>query len=172
MTEESFSKGDWIVHSNHGVGQVKGIEKKELDGVKHSYFRVRTSNCVYWLLEKNVEVPHIRPLVSRYKINKALSILRKKPKPLPKDYKIREMAIKEMISDSSIYSKARLIRDLYGRKYTAKLNQTDIDVLEKIKKQFLNEWSLIGDKDVDELSVNLSELLKKSVKKLEDGANI
>ena len=129
---------------------------------------MRTSDSVYWLPEKNVEVPHIRPLVSRYKINKALSIIRKKPKSLPKDYKIRALAIKEMISDSSIYSVARLIRDLYGRKYTAKLNQSDIDILEKITKQFLNEWSLIGDKDSEKLSIKLNGLLQKSVNKLEN----
>ena len=33
---ELLDKGDWIVHARYGVGQVKGIEKKELEGENFS----------------------------------------------------------------------------------------------------------------------------------------
>jgi RNA polymerase-interacting CarD/CdnL/TRCF family regulator len=36
----TYSKGDWIVHAYYGVGQVKGIEKKELEGEKKLFFKV------------------------------------------------------------------------------------------------------------------------------------
>jgi RNA polymerase-interacting CarD/CdnL/TRCF family regulator len=35
----TFSKGEWIVHARYGVGQVKGIEKKELEGEQKLFLK-------------------------------------------------------------------------------------------------------------------------------------
>ena len=32
VQETTYEKGDWIVHAIYGVGQVRDLEKKELDG--------------------------------------------------------------------------------------------------------------------------------------------
>ena len=31
VQQNTYSKGDWIVHAHYGVGQVRGIEKKEFN---------------------------------------------------------------------------------------------------------------------------------------------
>ena len=40
VQQSTFERGDWIVHANYGVGQVRELEKKELDGQKRSFYRV------------------------------------------------------------------------------------------------------------------------------------
>ena len=167
--EESFSKGDWIVHANYGVGQVKRKEKKVLEGDKKTFFRVKTFNGVYWLPVKNIAAPRIRRLASEYQIKKALSFIRKPPVKLPKDYKRRTKQITEALQDGSLYTMAKVIRDLHGRKVTVKLNQTDISLLEKITQRFLNEWSVVAGEEVEVLEEKLNTALQTSIKKTKDG---
>ncbi len=42
MTEEIYTRGDWIVHANYGVGQVKGKNTRILDGEERTFLKVRT----------------------------------------------------------------------------------------------------------------------------------
>ena len=115
-TEESLSKGDWIVHAHYGVGQVKQKEKKILEGDKKTFFRVKTFNGIYWLRVNNTAAPRIRRIASDYQIKKALSLICKPPVELPKDHKQRGKQINEALNDGSLYTMAEIIRDLHGRK--------------------------------------------------------
>lgn len=169
--EESFSKGDWIVHTHYGVGQVKRKEKKILDGDKKTFFRVKTFNGVYWLPVKNIAAPRIRRLASEYQIKRALSFIRKPPVVLPKDHKRRGKQLTEALKDGSLYTMAKVIRDLHGRKVAVKLNQTEVALLEKVTKRFLNEWSVVTGEEVDVLAEKLNQALQKSIQKAEEGEN-
>ena len=160
---ELLDKGDWIVHAHYGVGQVKGKEKKEFEGEKETFFRVRTFNGVYWLPIDHTDVDHIRPLASKYQINKALRMIRKPTEKLPKDYKKRGRKISVVLCDVALYPKAKMIRDLYARKRTKKLNFSEGDALEKMKKIFIDEWSLVDDKDREALEQKLRQALRTSI---------
>jgi RNA polymerase-interacting CarD/CdnL/TRCF family regulator len=166
--EEYFTKGDWIVHAHYGVGQVKQKEKKILEGVKKVFLRVKTFNAEYWLPIKSTKVPHIRPLASEYQIKKALTLIRKPPNTLPKDYKRRGKEISQVLNDGSLYSKAQVIRDLHGRKMTKPLNQTEVALFDKIKQEFLCEWSVITNKDDEVLAEKLEQALISSSEKISD----
>ena len=66
IQSSAYSKGDWIVHTHYGVGQVRGIEKKVLDGENKLFFRVKTFDGVYWLSVVRTDVEYIRPITSEY----------------------------------------------------------------------------------------------------------
>ena len=161
-----YSKGDWIVHANYGVGQVKGKDNKSLEGVKKTFLKVKTFNSIYWLPVTGLNVDHIRPLASKYQINRALTLIRKAPKEMDKDHKQRTKAISEAFADVSLYTKARMIRDLNARRITVHLNQSEVDAFDKMKKQLLNEWSVISEADMDELEEKLDKALQKSASKI------
>jgi RNA polymerase-interacting CarD/CdnL/TRCF family regulator len=163
--QQTYSEGDWIVHAYYGVGQVKGRDKKSLGGEKQSFFKVKTFNSVYWLPIKKADVDHIRPLASLYQIRRALSLIRKAPEELSNDYKIRGKAISKALRDVSLYAKARMIRDLHGKKFTSKLNISDQEALEKMKKQFLIEWAVVKENDPQELEEKLRQALHTSIEK-------
>jgi RNA polymerase-interacting CarD/CdnL/TRCF family regulator len=166
MSDEIYSKGDWIVHTAYGVGQVKGKDTKILDGNKKSFLKVKTFSSEYFLPTKNWDVPHIRPLSSIYQMRKALSIIRKPPEPMRKDYKQRGKQISEALADPSLYSKAEIIRDLSGRKKTGKLNVSEGEIFEKTINEFINEWSVVSDQDKEELRERLDTALEISIEKL------
>ena len=160
--ESTYERGDWIVHARYGVGQVRDMEKKVLEGAKKEFFRVRTFDSEYWLSVSRTDVEYIRPVTSEYQINKALRMIRKEPKQLPENHTERTKVINEAINDPSLHHKARMIRDLYGKEQESKLNFTEEDALIKMRKQFLDEWSVIKDVDRSILEEKLDKALSMS----------
>jgi len=163
----TYSKGDWIVHAQHGVGQVKGIEKKVLDGENKVFFRVKTFNGVYWLSVVQTNVEYIRPITSEHKIKQALTTIRKTPKSLPKDHNKRNKVIVDSLKDPSLLAKARMIRDLNGKQQESRLNFTEEDAFIKMKNQLLDEWSVVQNEDRDILEEKLEKALQTSIEKWE-----
>ena len=162
----TFSKGEWIVHARYGVGQVKGIEKKELEGEQKLFFKVKTFDGVYWLSAVRTNVKYIRPITSPYQIKRALTLIRKPPKELPENHTERSKLITETLRDPSLYPKARMIRDLNGKQHETKLNFTEEDAFLLLKRQLLNEWSVIQDADPEVLEGKLDKALDTSIDKL------
>ena len=163
--QETLAKGDWIVHAHYGVGQIKGKENKEFEGEKETFFRVKTFNGVYWLPINNIDADHIRPLATKYQISRALRLIRKAPENLPKDFKQRGKKISVVLKDVALYPKAQMIRDLYARKRSKQLNFSEGDALEKMKKIFIDEWSLVADHEREDLESKLRQALHTSIDK-------
>ena len=158
----TFEKGDWIVHAHYGVGQIRDMEKKELDGATKKFFRVRTFNSVYWLSAARTGAEYIRQIASEYQIKRALQLIRKTPKQLPEIHTERKKVINEAVKDASLYTKARMIRDLNGKEQESKLNFTEEDALLKMRKQFVDEWSVVKDMDREILEAKLDRTLNAS----------
>ncbi|MGB7875478.1 MAG: CarD family transcriptional regulator [Anaerolineales bacterium] len=170
VQQSTYSKGDWIVHAHYGVGQVRGIEKKELDGEKKVFFRVKTFDSVYWLSVVRTDVEYIRPITSERQIRRALTMIRKPPEKLPENHTKRGKLVIEAVKDPSIYAKARMIRDLNGKQQESKLNFTEEDAFLKMKKQLLTEWSVVQDMERDVLEEKLEKALETSIEKLPEAA--
>ena len=166
MQSNTFEKGDWIVHAHHGVGQIRDMEKKELDGATKKFFRVRTFNSVYWLSAARTRAEYIRQIASEYQIKRALQLIRKSPKKLPEVHTERKKLINDAVKDASLYTKACMIRDLNGKGQESKLNFTEEDALIKMKKQFVDEWSVIKDVDRAILEDKLDKVLNVSSQKI------
>jgi len=162
VQQSTYTKGDWIVHAHYGVGQVKELEKKELEGEKRIFHRVKTFDGEYWLSVSGTDVEYIRPIASEYQIKRALTMVRKTPEALPESHTQRGKVINEAIKDSSLYTKACMIRDLNAREQEAKLNFSEEATLLKMKKQFLDEWSVIKKMDREILEEKLDEALNTS----------
>jgi RNA polymerase-interacting CarD/CdnL/TRCF family regulator len=131
---------------------------------------VKTFDGIYWLSVFRTDVEYIRPITSKYQIKRALTIVRKSPEKLPENHSKRNKLIHEALNDPSLYPKARLIRDLSGKQKESKLNFTEEDALLKMKKQFLNEWSVVQNMDREVLEEKLDKALETSLEKLAETA--
>ena len=58
-----------------------------------------------------------------------------------------------------------MIRDLHGKQQDSKLNFSEEDALLKMKKQLLNEWSIVEDVDRKVLEEKLEKALETSIEK-------
>jgi RNA polymerase-interacting CarD/CdnL/TRCF family regulator len=158
----TFSKGDWIVHTYYGVGQIKGIETKQIDDSKTKYFKVDTKNSIYFVPVNNIDVERVRPVASQYMIRKVKKILKDKPEELPLDHNIRKRHISNLLTDCSLVTAAKLIRDLTNRKSISRLNDHEEKTLENLIDQLVLEWSIVIKSDIEKASQQFEEALSES----------
>jgi RNA polymerase-interacting CarD/CdnL/TRCF family regulator len=161
--KDEYKKGDWIVHAYYGVGQIKGEDRKAIDGVKKKYFRVKTKTMTYWLPIDNSDVEHIRPVASKNLFTRSLKIIQKKPHKMANDYRSREKEISEAFAACSLKSLAALIRDLYGRRAYGKINAREGEILERAKRFFVNEYVIVANTDPEDARNILENALVQSV---------
>lgn len=163
MTENknSFSRGDWIVHLTHGIGQVRCIEKKTLGGEKVKYFRVENKDSVFWVPVEHAEQSRIRPLASRYQLRKALKVLKKPPQEEKLDHKQRQELIKETRSNGSLPMICKLVRDFSAMQDSKSLGENGKRSLIFFKDLLLQEWSICADLTIEEAKSRLDELLSR-----------
>ncbi|HZD56903.1 MAG TPA: CarD family transcriptional regulator [Anaerolineales bacterium] len=158
-----YSKGDWIVHQYHGVGQIKGIVKKKLNGKETRYYRVKTHDSTFFVPVKKADNQRIRPLTSRAKFKKALKILERPPEAMSSDHNTRRSRIRQAKSEGTVEYFLEIIRDLTARERDSKLNTTETRALRRFKNRVLYEWAACMDIDVEEAREQLEARLRPVV---------
>ncbi len=162
MADFMFQKGDWIVHTAYGVGQIRKIEKKPIHGEMVNVFRVKTKDSVYWLPVANAGNDRIRRIADRQNLEKALKQLNAKPREIGTDYRTRNNHIAEVFSQGSIQSKVELLRDLMGLRQEKVWSNTENDAANTIFEQLSSEYSVICEVSLDEARDQLNQLVMKN----------
>jgi RNA polymerase-interacting CarD/CdnL/TRCF family regulator len=141
--DPAYVIGDWLIHIHYGVGQIVGIEEKQLEK-KRRFFRVKAqeNNGVYWIpVKQAAENDRVRPIAAQTRLNEALEILQLPPEVMDEEQKIRKEQIREARSAGEPLPIAKLIRDLTGRKAAKSLTMVEKSSLDYFKKRLISEWS-------------------------------
>ena len=141
-----FNTGDWVVHYYHGVGQVKGIVEKGLEGNEKTFYKVTTKNIDYWIPIEDEDCDHIEPIRTEQDFEEALKVLESKPEPIAKHHKSRKKKIHDRWLNGDLLNRAKLLRDLNGRLKLIKLSFSEKEMLEKVRKYFISEWLIVDSK--------------------------
>ena len=161
-----LKEGDFIVHATHGVGKITGIESKQLDNEKRVFYVVKTNKLTYWLPVVQSQSNRIRSVCAPSTFKKALSEIRHNPEALSNNFRKRIKFIKEEMGRCSVSANARLIRDLHARNAEKNLHVNEHRTLDKLKDQFVNEWSVSADISKSEARTKLEEALSISISKM------
>lgn len=161
----SFGKGDWIVHTYYGVGQIKNIETKIIDDQKTKYYRVETDNSTFFVPVDNVDSERIRSIASQYMLRKVKKILKAPPSDLPEDHNERKRFISECISDCSFDRTAELVRDLFARKSEHGLNDHETKIFDKLSTRLVTEWSITQGIDIEKATDQFDDALQEAIAK-------
>ncbi|MDH3943540.1 MAG: hypothetical protein OEV06_05545 [Anaerolineae bacterium] len=156
-----FSKGDWIVHLHYGVGQITGVEKKQIGDEKNSYYRAKTANSIFWVPVIDPDATRVRQASSKYKIRKAIQIIKDTPVPLSDDHNERKRQINEAMGEIGIESGAQLLRDLSARQASSKLNPSEEKALDQFSQNFILEWSVSMDTDIEKIREKFQQLISE-----------
>ena len=161
-----LKEGDYIVHSTHGVGRIKGIDRKKLAGEKQIFYVIKTEKLTYWLPMIESKSKRIRSVCAPATFNKALSVIRKKPVPLSNNFRTRIKYIKDEMAKCSVMANSRLIRDMHARNAEKNLHVNEHRTLEKLKNQFASEWTIAAGIEKNIAVAELERALSKSIVKL------
>lgn len=161
-----LSEGDFIVHSRHGLGQITGMDTKELLGDRKVFYVVKTNNITYWLPVGESGSDRIRPIASPKTFKKALEVAAEEPQPLEENFRRRLAYIKEKIQDCSLLTKVALIRDMYARNARKDIHINEKKIMDTLQQQFINEWVSACDIEMEKAKDELRKALKLSSKLL------
>ena len=155
-----YSKGDWIVHSHYGIGQIKGIDKKGISGEETRYYRIQTTDSTFWMPVDQMDSEILRPLSSPAEIQKAVAALQKPAKEMSSNYKTRQSRIRDVQDRNTPRAIARLIRDLRARqREKGALNKTERSAFRTLKQRLVEEWAIVTDAKSEKIASKLDNLL-------------
>ena len=160
---DSLGKGDWIVHSYYGIGQIRNVETKLIDQKKVRYYKVKAKNSTFFVPVNNLLNSRIRPLSTEYRLRKAKKALKSEPRSLPQNHNDRKKLIQEISSDRTLDTTAELIRDLAYRKETEGLNDYEEKTLQMLEKLFVREWAIIKNSTEEEILAELEKIIRDEI---------
>ena len=161
MSDEvlEFAEDDWIVHQNYGIGQIKGIETREIAGKKNSYYKVVAHDSTYYVPLDESGSDRVRPVTSTSNMRRIIRTLQKPSKEFSDDYKERKREIRERLDEGSLISKARMVRDLAAWRKAHRLNTTEEEILDQLTERLVMEWSVCMEIEINEVRGKLRSLL-------------
>lgn len=164
--KSKYKIGDWLVHHQFGVGEIKDIIEKGLEEDRKTFYKVKTKKNTYWLPVGDEDNDRVEPLRNKKEFNTMLEILAAKPEKIASNHKSRNKEIHERWKEGTLESRARLMRDLSGRLNRKSLNFNERQLLKKIQTQFIDEWLLVDPKiDGKEAKQKVQQALQESAKK-------
>lgn len=156
----NYQSGDWIVHKHYGIGQIRGVEEKTISGQSAPYFRVKSERSTFWVsVEDSVQSTYIRPVPTPEDCQEMVEVLKRPPRSLPDDFRVRQRYITEVEQGDSLVDVARLVRDLWARRADKSLNGTERQALRNLKERLLEEWSASMGIDKSECKGRMHTLL-------------
>ena len=155
-----YAEEDWLAHSYYGIGQIKGIEVKNISGASVDYFRIQTTGSTFWVPVDRMDSEKMRPVSTLEEFRLAIAILQRPPKEMSPDHQVRKTRIQRVQLQNTLEDIARLIRDLRARQRDrGKYNLGENNAVRTFKQRLVDEWSVVTGKNVESVTSSLDTLL-------------
>lgn len=159
------SKGAWIVHTNYGIGQIKGIDVKDISGEETHYYRIKAKDSTFWIPVDQLDGELLRPVSTQQEIQQAVAVLQKPPQEMSSNYKVRQQRIQKARIRNTPKAMARVIRDLRARRRKkGPLNTTERSAYQTFKQRLIEEWAVVTGNGVEKVTLKIDQLLNQPTK--------
>ena len=135
---------DYVVYPKHGVGQILSVGTKIVGGIEVQCYEIKfEKDKAVGLLPINKQ-SHLRPLSTINQVNKAITILKGKPKIKRTMWSRRAQEYEQKIVSGKIYDLAEVVRDLNkGNDIPEGQSYSERQLLEKAYDRILNEFQIV-----------------------------
>jgi len=139
-----FKIKDYVVYPKHGVGQILSVSSKLIGGIEVQCYEIKfEKDKAVGLLPINKQ-SHLRPLSTINQINKAMTILKGKPKIKRTMWSRRAQEYEQKIVSGKIYDLAEVVRDLNkGNDVLVDQSYSERQLLEKANDRILSEFQIV-----------------------------
>ncbi|UCH20175.1 MAG: CarD family transcriptional regulator [Deltaproteobacteria bacterium] len=122
----TFQVGDLAVYPAHGVGKIKAIETRVINGEKHDFYimNVLENNMLIMIPTNNVESVGLRDIIDKKEISKVYQVIKTRKESLNDNqtWNRRYREYMDKIKTGSLYDVAEVFRDLSLLKLTKDLS--------------------------------------------------
>ena len=155
-----YSIEDWLVHSTFGIGQIVGVEEKDISGARVQYFRIQTADSTYWIPVNRMDNQDLRPVSSTAEIQMVIAILLRPPEAMSTNHLLRKNDIQRVLLLNTLTDSARLMRDLRARQQErGTLNLEELYAFRALKQRLIDEWVVVTGEKAKQVDAKIDDLL-------------
>ncbi len=158
---QTFKIGDKAVYPGQGVGEVMGIEHKDIAGQRQSFYVLRIlDNGMKILIPINkVLNVGLREIIDDRAVAKVYTILKMKDIAIDSTtWNRRYREYMEKIKTGSVFEIAEVLRDLYLLKFDKDLSFGERKMLDTARNLLIKELSLAKGCDEEEIEADLKRI--------------
>jgi CarD family transcriptional regulator len=110
--KNTYNVKDYVVYPKHGVGQIIAIDKAKIGSIDITFYKVFITKEKLTLSIPLNQQSHLRYVSSINQVNKAINILKTKPKIKRSMWSRRAQEYEQKINSGKIYELAEVVKDL------------------------------------------------------------
>ena len=139
---------DYVVYPKHGVGKIISVDKANIGNIDITFYKVFVEKEKLTLSIPLNQQSHLRPVSSINQINKAINILKSKPKIKRTMWSRRAQEYEQKINSGKLYELAEVVKDLNKKTdVIAEQSYSERQLFEKAYERLKSEFEVIlGDK--------------------------
>jgi len=157
-----YNVKDYVVYPKHGVGKIISIDKAKIGNIDISFYKILIEKEKLTLSIPLNQQSHLRPLSSINQINKAISILKKKPKIKRTMWSRRAQEYENKINSGKLYELAEVVKDLNKKTdVMAEQSYSERQLFEKAYERLKSEFEVV-------IGAKSQQKMDKALKREED----
>jgi CarD family transcriptional regulator len=161
---------DYVVYPKHGVGKIIAVEKAKIGEIDINFYKVFVEKEKLTLSIPINQQSHLRYVSSINQINKAITILKSKPKVKKTMWSRRAQEYEQKINSGKLYELAEVVKDLNKKTdVIAEQSYSERQLFEKAYERLKSEFEVVlGEKaslKMDKALNRLEETTKLEVEK-------
>ena len=158
--KKNYNIKDYVVYPKHGVGKILAIEKAKIGDINITYYKVLVEKEKLTLSIPINQQSHLRPVSSINQINKAINILKSKPKIKRTMWSRRAQEYDQKINSGKLYQLAEVVKDLNKKTdVIAEQSYSERQLFEKAYERLKSEFEVVlGEK----AKVKMDKALKRT----------
>ena len=148
VEKKDYNIKDYVVYPKHGVGKILSIDKAKIGEIDITFYKVFIEKEKLTLSIPLNQQSHLRPVSSINQINKAINILKSKPKIKRTMWSRRAQEYEQKINSGKLYQLAEVVKDL-NKKTDVIVEQSysERQLFEKAYERLKSEFEIVlGDK--------------------------
>ena len=148
LEKKMFNIKDYVVYPKHGVGKILSVEKAKIGEIDMTFYKVLIEKDKLILSIPLNQQSNLRPISSINQINKAINILKIKPKIKRTMWSRRAQEYEQKINSGKLYQLAEVVKDLNKKTdVIAEQSYSERQLFEKAYERLKSEFEVIlGDK--------------------------
>ena len=162
--QTTFKVGDKAVYTGQGVGEVLGIEHKEVAGQRQSFYvlRILENGMKIMIPINKVGSVGLREIIDDVAVKRVYTILREKDVSVDATtWNRRYREYMEKIKTGSVFEIAEVLRDLYLLKSDKDLSFGERKMLDTARSLLIKELSLAKNCDEEAIETDLRTIFNR-----------
>ena len=144
VEKKNYSLKDYVVYPKHGVGKIVSIEKAKIGSIDITFYKVFIEKEKLTLSIPINQQSHLRHVSSINQINKAINILKGKPKIKRTMWSRRAQEYEQKINSGKLYQLAEVVKDLNKKTdIIAEQSYSERQLFEKAYERLISEFEVV-----------------------------